>query len=149
MSASFAIQGNPNITWETTTNANVGVEFSFWRGRLSGGVDVYRKKTTDLLFWLSLPESVGTRGMYGNLGDIRNAGVEINLTGSIIRTKTVDWSVSANLSHNSTKILSLPATKLTQGTSSIGFPESQNNVMMWYREGGPPLQCLSAQLCRR
>ena len=137
MSASFAIQGNPNITWETTTNANVGVEFSFWRGRLSGGVDVYRKKTTDLLFWLSLPESVGTRGMYGNLGDIRNAGVEINLTGSIIRTKTVDWSVSANLSHNSTKILSLPATKLTQGTSSIGFPESQNNVMMWYREGGP------------
>ena len=36
MSASFAIQGNPNITWETTTNANVGVEFSFWRGRLSG-----------------------------------------------------------------------------------------------------------------
>ena len=61
MSASFAIQGNPDITWETTTNLNVGVEFSFWRGRLSGGIDVYRKKTTDLLFWLSLPESVGTR----------------------------------------------------------------------------------------
>ena len=82
MSASFAIQGNPDITWETTTNLNVGVEFSFWRGRLSGGIDVYRKKTTDLLFWLSLPESVGTRGMYGNLGDIRNSGIEINLTGT-------------------------------------------------------------------
>ena len=137
MSASFAIQGNPNITWETTTNLNVGVEFSFWRGRLSGGVDVYRKKTTDLLFWLSLPESIGTRGMYGNMGDIRNSGVEINLTGSIIRTRMVDWSLSANLSHNSTKILSLPESKLTQGTSSIGFQESQNNVFMWYTVGGP------------
>ena len=139
MSASFAIQGNPDITWETTTNLNVGVEFSFWRGRLSGGIDVYRKKTTDLLFWLSLPESVGTRGMYGNLGDIRNSGIEINLTGTLIQTKTVDWSISANLAHNSTKILSLPASKLTKTASGkIGFQEAPTQfVPYWYEVGGP------------
>ncbi|WP_302385599.1 SusC/RagA family TonB-linked outer membrane protein [uncultured Alistipes sp.] len=139
MSASFAIQGNPDITWETTTNLNVGVEFSFWRGRLSGGIDVYRKKTTDLLFWLSLPESVGTRGIYGNLGDIRNSGIEINLTGTLIQTKTVDWSISANLAHNSTKILSLPASKLTKTASGkIGFQEAPTQfVPYWYEVGGP------------
>ncbi|HIW65970.1 MAG TPA: SusC/RagA family TonB-linked outer membrane protein [Candidatus Alistipes intestinipullorum] len=137
MSASFYILGNPNITWETTTNFNVGTEFSFWRGRLSGGIDFYNKKTTDLLFWLSIPESLGTRGMYGNMGDIRNTGIEINLTGSVIRTKTVEWSLSANLSHNTTKILSLPDSKLKQGTSSIGFDEATNNIFMWYTVGGP------------
>lgn len=134
MSASFVQMGNPNITWETTTNLNVGLEFSFWRGRLSGGVDFYNKKTTDLLFWESVPESLGVRGRYSNLGDIRNYGVEINLMGSLIRTKTVDWNISANLSHNSTRILSLPESKIT---NNGGFQESSNNVSMWYREGGP------------
>ena len=61
MSASFARLGNKNITWETTTNFNIGTEFSFFKGRLSGSFDFYTKKTTDLLFWLRVPESQGTR----------------------------------------------------------------------------------------
>ena len=134
MSPSRGLLGNPSITWETTTNLNVGVEFSLWNGRLSGSVDFYNKKTTDLLFWSSVPESLGVRGMYDNIGDIRNQGVEINLTAALIRTKTVDWSISANLAHNSTKILSLPASKITDNN---GFTESTGNVGMWYRVGGP------------
>ena len=57
MSASFYRIGNPDITWETTTNINVGVEFNLFRNRLTGSIDYYNKKTTDLLFWLSVPES--------------------------------------------------------------------------------------------
>ncbi|MDE8698061.1 TonB-dependent receptor, partial [Bacteroides cellulosilyticus] len=58
--------------------AIAGVEFSLWKGRLAGNVDFYTKKTSNLLFWLSVPESAGSRGYYGNLGDIRNMGVELD-----------------------------------------------------------------------
>jgi TonB-linked SusC/RagA family outer membrane protein len=130
MSPSYARIGNPNITWETTTNFNFGVEFSLLKNRLTGNLDLYSKKVTDLLFWLSIPESAGTRGYYGNVGDIRNQGVELTLTGSIVRTSNIEWSVSTNLSHNSTKILSLPESKITENG---GFTESS----MWYEVGGP------------
>ena len=131
MSTTFSRKGNPDITWETTTNFNTGIEFSFWRGRLSGSVDAYYKKTSDLLFWVSIPESSGTRGVYDNIGDIRNAGVEVNLTGALVRTKTVDWTVSANFAHNSTKVLTLPESKIDPTTG--GFNEGS----YFYREGGP------------
>ena len=136
MSASFARKGNKDITWETTTNLNIGAEFSLFKGRLSGMLDFYNKKTTDLLFQISIPESSGTRAYYGNIGDIRNTGVELTLTGAIIRNKDIDWTVTANLSHNSTKILKLPASKIEE---LGGFSESDSNNMIssWFREGGP------------
>ena len=130
MSASFASLGNKDITWETTTNFNVGSEFSFWKGRLSGEVNVYNKKTTDLLFWISVPESVGARGYYGNIGDIRNYGVELTLNGSIIRTRDFQWNANVNLSHNDTKVLSLPSAKTGDAG---GFVEGS----YWYEVGKP------------
>jgi hypothetical protein len=135
MSPSFSRMGNPEITWETTTNFNAGVEFSLWNNRLAGNVDLYNKKTTDLLFWLSIPESAGSRGYYGNVGDIRNTGVELSLTGVIVQTNDIDWSVSTNLSHNATKILSLPESKIMDNG---GFPETMASYyQMWYEVGGP------------
>lgn len=136
MGATFKRMGNPDITWETTTNYNAGVEFSLWNGRLSGNLDYYTKKTSDLLFWLSIPESAGTRGYYGNVGDIRNMGVELTLTGAIIRTRDIDWTVSANLSHNKTKILSLPESK----TAAMGGFNETNSTRLggnWFEVGGP------------
>ena len=135
MSPVFYRMGNPDITWETTTNINVGIEFSLWKGRLAGNLDVYTKKTSDLLFWLSVPESAGSRGYYGNVGDIRNTGVELALTGAIIRTRNIDWSVSANISHNKTKILKLPESKIAEAG---GFIESNTprTYQNWFEEGG-------------
>jgi TonB-linked SusC/RagA family outer membrane protein len=130
MSPSFYRMGNPDITWETTTNINVGVEFGLWKDRLMGNIDLYTKKTTDLLFWLSVPESAGSRGYYGNVGDIRNSGVELTLTGAIVHTNDIEWNVSTNLSYNTTKILSLPEAKITDNG---GFTEGS----MWYEVGAP------------
>ena len=136
MSATFARKGNKDITWETTTNLNVGTEFSLFKGRLSGVIDFYNKKTTDLLFWISIPESSGTRGYYGNIGDIRNTGLELTLTGAVVRTKDVDWTITANLSHNSTKILKLPESK-TAELGGFSDSDSNNMITSWFTEGGP------------
>ncbi len=129
MSAAYTSMGNEEITWETTTNFNVGAEFSFWKGRLTGEVDYYRKKTSDLLFWISVPESAGTTGYYGNVGDIRNAGIEFSLAGSVIRNKNVDWNIYFNIAHNNDKILKLPDDKVGEYG---GFSEDNN----WYKVGG-------------
>lgn len=133
MAPSFRSKGNPDITWETTTSFNAGVEFSLFKGRLSGNVDVYHKKTEDLLFWLSIPESSGTRGYYGNLGDIKNVGFEVVLNGVVYRNKDIEVSLNGNISHNKTEILSLPKTKTA---SYGGFAETGNNIQRWYEEGG-------------
>lgn len=130
MSPSIRLLGNEDITWETTTNANIGLEFGLFGNRLSGSLDVYNKKTTDLLFWISIPESAGTRGYYGNIGDIANTGVELTLNAGLVRTKNVGLDLSANFSHNSSKILSLPEQKIADNG---GFYEDSR----WYRVGGP------------
>ena len=129
MTPSFYRIGNEKITWETTTNFNAGIEFSLWKGRLTGSFDFYNKKISDLLFWLSVPESAGSRGYYGNVGDMRNRGVELTLSGDIIRSKNFTWNITANISTNSTKILKLPESKIADNG---GFYESS----YWYNEGG-------------
>ena len=134
MLPSFSRIGNSDITWETTTNFNVGAEFALFNNRLNGEVNVYNKKTSNMLFWMSIPESYGARGYYGNMGDIRNSGVELTLSGDIIRTKDIVWNISGNISHNKTKILKLPNDKIA---NYGGFTDSENNVRMWYAEGQP------------
>lgn len=129
MSAAFRMMGNPEISWETTNNLNVGLEFSLFNQRLSGSIDFYNKKTTDLLFWLNIPESAGTRGYYDNIGDIRNRGVELTLQGSIIRTRNIDWSLQFNIAHNKDEILSLPASK-------VGLLGGYSADWKWYKVGG-------------
>lgn len=145
MSAEFSRKGNPDITWETTTNFNIGTEFSLFRGRLTGSLDWYYKKTTDMLFWLSIPESSGTRGYYGNLGDMRNSGVELTLTGAVIRNKDIDWTVTANLSHNSTKILKLPESKTKELGGFVESDDVRGIVSYWYEEGAPLYNTMIAE----
>lgn len=128
MLPTFTQIGNEDITWETTTNFNVGLEWSLWKGRLTGSLDVYTKKVADQLFWLNIPESFGSRGYYENIGDIRNTGFELTLNGSIIRSKNFGWDISANISHNSTKILTLPESKKDLYG---GFRQSDRTVNMY------------------
>ena len=133
MAPSYAGIGNTDITWETTTAFNVGVEFSMLKHRLNGSIDVYSNKITDLLAWLSIPESNGVRGYWGNLGDVRNTGIEVALSGDVIRTKDLTWNIWANIAHNKTKILKLPESKTR---INGGFAETGNNIQRWYEEDG-------------
>ena len=134
----FATLGNKEITWETTENINVGLEFGLFKNRLKGEINFYNKKTKDLLFWLSIPESLGTRGYYDNIGDIRNRGVEAELSADIIRSKNVTWNVGMNISHNRGKVLKLhPSKKMGELGGGFAQTDDHTGTYCWYREGGP------------
>ena len=142
MTPSFYRIGNSDITWETTTSLNVGIDFALFKNRIVGSLEVYNKKTTDLLFWLSVPESLGARGYYGNIGDKRSTGIELTLSGDIIRTKDLTWSANFNIAHNKEKILKLPEAKIAVngGFAETWIPvssgASNGSIQMWYEEGG-------------
>ncbi|MBO5801274.1 MAG: TonB-dependent receptor [Alistipes sp.] len=111
ISIMFGQKGNPNITWETNSNLNVGVEFGFWQDRLSGSVDYFYRKTSDMLFSVPVAPSMGYSSYYDNIGDMSNTGIEVVLNGDIFRTKNVTWSISANLTWVKNKVLSLPESR--------------------------------------
>lgn len=79
--------GNRKITWETTGEFNVGVDFGLFKNRLSGTFEFYSRKTSDMLFNFSLPQSFGYTYYYDNVGDMINNGLELTLNGDIIRTR--------------------------------------------------------------
>lgn len=83
---------------------NVGVDFGFWNSRLTGTIDVYNKKTTDLLISRDLPGSAGFSTTYYNQGSLTNKGVEFSLNACIIDHKDWKWNVSGNIGVNKGKI---------------------------------------------
>lgn len=107
-------QGNPDISWEKNAKLNIGVDFSFWKRRLEGGIEFYNNKTNDMLFRFPLPVSFGYTGFYTNVGDMVNRGVEIELSGDIIRNNLLTWSAYANLTTNHNEVTRLPEERRTQ-----------------------------------
>ena len=99
---------NPNLKWETTREFNIGLDWSVLKGRLSGSIDVYDKKTSDLLFNYSVPVPPNLYGeTLANVGEIRNRGIEVLINAIPVRTKDFEWNTTLTLSHNSNKLLSL------------------------------------------
>ena len=96
---------NDGLKWERTVSYNVGVDFSFFQDRIGGTVDLYSKKTKDLLIQRDLPPSTGYKSMTINQGSLRNNGLEVSLHGDIIRTKDFTWSLSGNIAFNRPEIL--------------------------------------------
>jgi len=103
----FNSKGNKDITWETNTNLNIGAEFGFWDNRLAGSFEFFNRNTTDMLFYFTVPASLGYNGYYANVGDMFNRGIELELNGDIIRTKNVTWSASLNMTHVANKVTAL------------------------------------------
>lgn len=99
--------GNENITWETVTNVNAGIEFELLKSRLRGGIDYFYRKTTDMLCTVRVPLSQGYAGYSSNIGDMVNKGVEIELEGDPIMTKDIKWTIGANLTTYKNKITKL------------------------------------------
>jgi iron complex outermembrane receptor protein len=94
-----ATYGNPDLKWETSQTTNVGIDFSVFNNRVSGSIDYFYKKTTDVLFESVLADPAPSGTIWKNLdGYVLNKGVEIMLTGNLMRTKDIDWNLSTNVS---------------------------------------------------
>ncbi|MDN3667564.1 TonB-dependent receptor [Algibacter miyuki] len=98
---------NPDLRWEKTKGLNVGVDFSMLSNRIRGSVDTYRNITDDLLFAVRIPYLTGFDEIQTNVGTIKNTGIEISITGDIIRTEDFTWTTTANFSRNKNVILAL------------------------------------------
>jgi len=99
---------NPNLKWETSKEFNVGLDFGFLKNRISGSVDVYSKKTTDLLWEYSVPTPPNLYNItLANVGSLRNQGIEIALSVIPVQNKDFEWKSNVTLSHNENKLLSL------------------------------------------
>ncbi len=105
--------GNKDITWETNGNFNTGVEFELFDSRLSGNIEYFYRKTTDMLFSFPLPPTFGYTSYYANVGDMRNQGVELELKVTPIRTKDFAWDINLNLTHYKNKVTYLPEERKT------------------------------------
>ncbi len=99
--------GNPDITWETNSNFNIGLEFELLKQRITGSVEFFSRKTTDMLCYVSVPFSGGYSGSYDNVGDMMNRGVEFDLHFIPVRTNDITWTVNLNATHYKNKITKL------------------------------------------
>ena len=120
VSTVFNSKGSENITWETNSNFNAGVEFSFLRGMVTGGVEYFLRKTTDMLLSFPVPPSQGYSSYYANVGDMRNSGIEIELNYTPIRTDKIVWDINLNMTHLRNKITMLPQERRNKVVEGYG-----------------------------
>jgi TonB-linked SusC/RagA family outer membrane protein len=96
--------GNPDLTWESTKTINLGIDFGVLKNRLSGSIDLYQKKTKGLLGALAVNGFTGVSSVTGNLGDLRNKGMELSLRSLNINTRNFHWRTNLVMAYNQNKI---------------------------------------------
>jgi TonB-linked SusC/RagA family outer membrane protein len=101
-----AVQENPDLTWEKSKTANIGLDVDFLK-RITLTVDVYDKTTSALLLDVPLPYTSGYEYVTRNVGSVRNRGIEFNLNTKNINGAAFKWETSFNLSINRNKVLKL------------------------------------------
>jgi TonB-linked SusC/RagA family outer membrane protein len=128
------IMGNETITWEKNGNFNAGVDFSLWGERLSGSVEGFYRRTSDMLAWVPLPGSYGWTGYYDNIGNMSNVGFEVDLSAGLVSTKDFNWDVNLNLTWYKNKIV-----KLYDGSKTLNVEghDGYHSSYYYYGEGCP------------
>lgn len=98
---------NPDLTWQTNTETNFGVNAGFLQNRFRIGVDYYTSNIEDILINQSVSEVLGTTSIVLNSGDVKSSGLELELGANLINTSSLSWNLGANLSTVNTEITDL------------------------------------------
>lgn len=99
---------NPDLKWEMSTEFNVGLDISTLDDRLGASIDLYTKKTSDMLWWFTVPTPPNLYNQtLANVGEMRNWGIEVAINAVPVRTKDFEWSTVLTASHNANKLLNL------------------------------------------
>lgn len=130
------------LRWESTTTANIGLDYGFWGGRISGSIDAYQKKTKDLLATIEIP--VGTNysnQLLTNVGNMENRGVEGSINIQAVKSENFNWDLGFNMTVNESKVTNLtlsdnPGYQLAAGWITGGT----GNVIQYHTVGLAPFQ---------
>ena len=123
--------GNFDLTWETSNQLDIGLEFGILKDRITGEIDYYDKKSAGsgkgFIFNLPVPATSGYTSYIANVGEIQNKGIEFSLNTSNINNKNFKWTTSFNISRNSNKVLKIDG---QQDTLSFNDGRYMNALMV-------------------
>lgn len=131
---------NQSLRWETTQNYNFGIDYTLWSNRISGSVDYYIKKSTDVFGNLDADPTSGFNQYNANTASIRNSGLEFLISSQLVRKRGFEWRLQVTSSFNNNKVLAVKATEyansqlITSGALFVkGLPM---NALYSYNYGG-------------
>lgn len=130
---------NPDLQWEKTATTNIGADFTILRGKLTGSIDWYSKKTLGMIYSYKVdPILIPAGNIVANGGSMTNKGVELILTAMPVKNKDFGWTSTLNLAHNKNLITSL-SNPLFSGGDSIRLADPEGGG-----QSGSTLQILKA-----
>ena len=131
----LSYKGNKDITWETSHSFNTGFDFEFFKGRLSGTVEYFSRKTTDMLYNKPMNASAGYASIPMNVGSMTNKGVELDLNGLLIDTNDLTWRLNFNLTHFKNTINELdPSLNGEMISGSYIYREGESRYQFYLRK---------------
>jgi TonB-linked SusC/RagA family outer membrane protein len=110
---------NPNLTWETTDQFDIGIDFGFLNNRITGEIDVYQKNSSGLLLTIDVPGTTGFRQQTRNVGSMLNRGIEFVLNTDNINVEGFSWKTSLNFAANANTVQNLNGQILTSGIGNL------------------------------
>lgn len=135
--ATLAEWGNPKLTWQSTDELNVGVEFGLWNGCVRGEFEYYEKKTSNLLSDMDLPLSMGRPSYVANIGEVRNRGWEAALNVYLIRdsAREFNWLVGGQMVYDKNWISKL--SEAVKESTAAALADEDVEIGVLYYEGRP------------
>jgi iron complex outermembrane receptor protein len=149
-------QYNPNITWETTDTVNAGLDFGFWKNRITGSIDWFKKYTSRLLADVQVPAGEFSNKNIKNVGEMETDGIEFLINVNPVKTEDFSWDFSFNVAHYNPKVTKFndvaPGYMIAQGDISggvgnkvqvhaVGYtPFSFNVYQQIYDTNGKPIE---------
>lgn len=155
---------DPDLRWESTTTYNTGLDYGLWGGRVNGTLDVYYKKTKNLLSTIDIPSGTNFNNtLLTNVGNMEVKGAEFNISLALVQNKKMNWDIGFNAAYNKRKVTNLslnpdPRFKISAGTITGGTginikyngigqtPQSFFVYKQIYDQNGKPLENVYADL---
>ena len=130
---------NADLRWETTTTYNLGLDFGFWKDRLTASVDFYKRDTKDILNYTPVPAlSNLSNYLNSNIGSMTNRGVELDVNAILVETRDMSWSFGVNAAYNNNLITRLTAVDSdATGVETGGISGGTGNTVQMFKVGQP------------
>ena len=134
---------NTELTWEKTTTYNAGIDYGFLNGRITGAIEYYYRKTTDLISFVDVAAGMNFKNqVVSNIGSLSNQGVEFSINAVAIDNKKLKWDLGFNLTYNQNKILKLTTGKTVDPDNPYfvetgGISAGTGNTIQRHQEGLP------------